>query len=1014
MPDQSSFFTNPILNSPYAAPTRHWELDDDNQPTGEVVNGRREASFITPVPVPRGTQRDGEQAGMVIDDPAGLSARDQQYTMDGINEVRRRVDRWRRLSNPNDWGVTYTTRLLLEHWRSDRFDRERPFFCQVEAMETIIWLTEVAPRIDQGASSVLSRLNNASVAANPGLLRWALKMATGAGKTTVMAMLIAWQTLNAIEHRGSNVFTRNFLVVTPGITIKNRLEVLLPNHPENYYANSQLVPPNLLNKLNEANIVITNYHAFQLRERLSLSKTQRDLLTGRGQQQPLTTETVGQMMQRVMPLLMDRRRGIMVLNDEGHHCYRRKPGEPDEAKLTGDERSEARSNDEAARVWISGLEAIQERIGINRVIDLSATPFFLRGSGYAEGTLFPWTVSDFALMDAIECGIVKLPRVPVVDNAETDTPVYRALWRHVGKDVRAATRGSIGTQDPEALPAQLKSAINALYSHYEGVNREWGRSGIEVPPCFIIVCNDTKTSKLVYDWVSGRRLEDDDGNLEAHFPAACRLFSNFDDGGAPLARPNTILIDSKQLESGEALSATFKRVASAEIEAFRHEVATVRGQGAADNITEQELLREVANSIGKPGRLGANIRCVVSVSMLTEGWDANTVTHILGVRAFGTQLLCEQVVGRALRRYSYELQDDGMFEAQYADVFGVPFDFTSKPVVCPPKPPKKTTRVRALRERSELEIRFPRVNGYFVKHDTRSRLTASFNEDSEYRLLAIDIPTETEVRGIAGESTVMTADDLMRVRPQEVQYHLANHLANTFWIRDLDDETPFDIRNFVALKRIVGQWIDKYVICPDNASLGLLMHHEFTVRACNKISGAILRTQTARGAGVVRPIIDRYSAPGSTRFVDATTTKQVFETRSDKCHVNYVVMDSGWEGEMARQIEQLPGVISYVKNHGLGLEIPYTIGDQRRNYLPDFIVRADVGADEPLNIIIEVKGMRGDDVAEKSTAARDYWVPSVNSLGEYGRWAFAYFDDPGVFGSGLERVIREHAGMVGA
>ena len=305
------------------------------------------------------------------------------------------------------------TARLLRHWRSHRFSSIRPFFCQIEAVETAIWLTEVA-RHSKPGRDLLKHMEDASEEANPGLSRMALKMATGTGKTTVMAMLIAWQTINAVRKPRSQRFTKGFLVVTPGITIRDRLRVLQPNDPDSYYKDRELVPGDMLPDLGQARIVITNYHAFKHRERVKLAKGSRALLQGRGPA-PDTTESTGQMLRRVMPELMGMKR-VMVLNDEAHHCYRENPKEDDEGPLKGDDRKEAKENTEAARLWISGLESVQRKLGINRVIDLSATPFFLRGSGYAEGTLFPWTMSDFSLMDAIECGIVKLPRVPVADN----------------------------------------------------------------------------------------------------------------------------------------------------------------------------------------------------------------------------------------------------------------------------------------------------------------------------------------------------------------------------------------------------------------------------------------------------------------------------------------------------------------------------------------------------------------------------------------------------------------------
>ncbi|MBN2701532.1 MAG: DEAD/DEAH box helicase family protein, partial [Methylothermaceae bacterium] len=324
-----------------------------------------------------------------------------------INGLREEVDKWRLIPNPAHWRVTPETARLLQHWRHHDFAGIRPFFCQGEAVETAVWLTEVAPQMGKAGRRFLDHLADANQEANPGLMRLALKLATGAGKTTVMTMLIAWQTINAVRKPSSRKFTRGFLIVAPGITIRDRLRVLLPNDPDSYYKSRELMPADLLEDLNKAKIVITNYHAFKPRERMELSKGGRRLLQGRDGAPLETLETEGQMLQRVMPELMGLKQ-IVAINDEAHHCYREKPGEPEEEQKKGDERKEAEKNKEAARVWISGLEAIQRKLGIARVFDLSATPFFLSGSGYVEGTLFPWTMSDFSLMDAIECGIVKL------------------------------------------------------------------------------------------------------------------------------------------------------------------------------------------------------------------------------------------------------------------------------------------------------------------------------------------------------------------------------------------------------------------------------------------------------------------------------------------------------------------------------------------------------------------------------------------------------------------------------
>ncbi|MBU6276720.1 MAG: DEAD/DEAH box helicase family protein, partial [Planctomycetes bacterium] len=679
----NAFFEQPILNSPYVAPARHWELGNDGQPTQRIVDARRKAEFVTPIPKPK--KRKGkkeQQADLPLGDDTGLSTAKQQYeSMSIINEIRSAVATWREKLKPSEWGVTPETARLLKHWRSHQFAGVRPFFCQIEAVETAIWLTEVAPHTAAG-KRILEYLARANEDANPGLNRLALKLATGAGKTTVMAMLIAWQTVNAVRRPGSKHFTRGFLIVTPGLTIRDRLRVLLPNDPDNYYGTRELVPSDMLEDMQRAKIVIANYHAFMLRERMEVSAGTRGFLQGRGEELQ-TKETEGQMLQRVMPDLMGMK-NVAVINDEAHHCYRAKPGDEDDEDLKGDERKEAEDNNEAARVWISGLETLNSKLGVSRVFDLSATPFFLQGSGYAEGTLFPWTMSDFSLMDAIECGIVKLPRVPVAENIPGDEmPMFRTLWEHIRADMPKKGRGTAGALDPLKLPARLQTALQALYGHYEQTFNLWRESRIEVPPCFIIVCQNTAISKLVFDYVSGFERVEADGSKTV-MNGRLALFRNFDDDGKPLSKPNTLLIDSEQLESGGALDAGFRAMAAPEIERFRREIVERTGhQKDAENLSDQDLLREVMNTVGKPGTLGGSIRCVVSVSMLTEGWDANTVTHVLGVRAFGTQLLCEQVIGRSLRRQSYELNDKGLFNVEYADVFGIPFDFTAKPVVAP-------------------------------------------------------------------------------------------------------------------------------------------------------------------------------------------------------------------------------------------------------------------------------------------------------------------------------------------
>ena len=591
-----------------------------------------------------------------------------------INQVRDRVKLWREGGYKH---VTKTTARLLEHWNSPDRSR-RLFFCQIEALETSIYVLEVAKKA--GDAWIENELRKFNQAANPLLDRVALKMATGSGKTVVMAMLIAWQALNKIANPQDAKYSDLFLIVTPGITIRDRLRVLLPNDPNDYYRALDIVPSYQLDQLQQAKIVLTNYHAFQLRERVAAGKLTKQILAKDGPS-PFT-ETPDQMVRRVCRELGNNKRGIVVLNDEAHHCYRRKPTELEEDEpLVGDDRKEAEKRNEEARVWITGLEAIKQKIGVKTVYDLSATPFFLKGSGNPEGTLFPWVVSDFSLIDAIESGIVKVPRVPVADDSMIgDQPTYRDLWTNIrdADAMKKKPRRAEGNNGPPQLPAKLEGAIRSLYQHYEKDYQRWEQNDAAqakglTPPVFIVVCNNTSVSKLVFDFIAGWEKELPNGE-KVLVPGQLPVFSNVD-RDRWTSRPNSILVDSEQLESGEAMSDDFKKIAAAEIEEFKADYRARFPGRDADGLTDEDLLREVMNTVGKQGKLGENVKCVVSVSMLTEGWDANTVTHILGVRAFGTQLLCEQVVGRGLRRMSYSVNDEGKFNPEYAEVYGVPFSF---------------------------------------------------------------------------------------------------------------------------------------------------------------------------------------------------------------------------------------------------------------------------------------------------------------------------------------------------
>jgi type III restriction enzyme len=991
---------NPIINSPFEEPRRHYRFDEDGI-TDDVVEARRPSSYFVPIAAPRKKTKQLTFDTLWTQDRAKENAH--------INFIRGRVSLWRDQGYPN---ITPVTRSLLEYWQ--RKDRERRlFFCQVEALETLIYLTEAAEK--SGDAGILNKLRDDLEAAWTPLFRQACKMATGSGKTVVMAMIVAWQTLNKRRYPSDRRFSDAFLIVTPGITIRDRLRVLLPSDPHNYYQALDIVPPEHLADLGTAKVVITNFHAFKAKERGEAGKLTKAILS-RGGPSPFA-ETPAQMVRRVCREL-GTKKNIVVLNDEAHHCYRSRPVDGAE-KLTGDERKEAQKREEAARLWITGLEAVNDTIGVKVVYDLSATPFYLKGSGYPEGTLFSWVVSDFSLIDAIESGIVKVPRVPVADNAMTgDQPTYRDLWFRIRDALPKKGRGTDTLTGPPQIPKELEGALRSLYSHYEKQHREWaadaeGEAEGRTPPVFIVVCNNTNVSKLVFDWIAGHETgRTHPGGSPYVAPGNLPLFSNVE-GNRWVARPNTILVDSEQLESDEGMSPEFKKLAAAEIEEFKAEFRKRFPGRDAEALTDEDLMREVLNTVGKSGKLGEGVRCVVSVSMLTEGWDANTVTHILGVRAFGTQLLCEQVVGRGLRRMSYTLNGQGHFDPEYAEVYGVPFSFipcagSSTEKEKRPGTPKPG-RVQAIPERVALchwlEITFPRLAGYRYELPP-DRLEAKFNGESRMVLSTADMPTRTENAPIVGESVIHTLDDLKRRREQEVAFGIARLVLSEYFPADGAKNASgknggpasgpaSQVWLFPQILGIVKRWLAECVTYKDNTFPQLLLLVENAHKAAEKVHRAI--AAASAGGRRVRAVLQPYDTKGSTAQMPSfDTTKPRWKTTADRCHINFVPCDSSWEAKFAQSLEEMDEVKAYAKNQNLGFKIPYTFEGRPGSYYPDYILRIDDGrgADDLLNLVVEITGWELPDKEAKVDTARKLWVPAVNAEGTFGRWAFLEITDP--------------------
>ena len=990
---------NPVINSPFEAPQRHFKFNARGI-TEEIADGRRRSEYFMPFPKPK--KQSGE-AQMQFE----LPDRDLREANAFINSVRTQVTAWRNSDYP---GVNPTTRRLLEHWNNPE-NEPRLYFCQREAVETAIYLNECDNK--QRNDSFYKQLVKANEDANPDLFRIAFKMATGSGKTVVMAMLIVYHTLNKIANPRGTLFADAFLIVTPGVTIRDRLQVLRPENPENDYEKMNLLPRADYDALCQAKIVITNYHTLHRRKKAELSRIGEKVL---GEGAKNFRETQEEMVARVCRGL-GRKKNIIVMNDEAHHCYRPKK----------DRKSE--STEDEARLWINGLEAVKAKVGIKQVYDLSATPFFLKNSGYStttpsgkklnEGVLFPWVTSDFALIDAIECGIAKVPRVPVADDTMKGDPIYRRLW----DTVRPKLSKIVPNGEPQ-LPQELETALQSLYSNYEKSYDLWQKEphGL-TPPVMIVVCNSTKVSKLVYDWIAGWDKKTPDGEnvvVKGNLP----IFNN-EVEGVWRDQPNTLLIDSKQLESGEALSDTFRKAARTQIEQFRRKMNV-------EKVTDADLLREVMNTVGKKDKLGEQIKCVVSVSMLSEGWDAKRVTHILGVRAFTTQLLCEQVVGRGLRRSSHDVEKTTIdvngkqvvletFPPEYAEVYGVPFSFIPATGSGKAIRPRPVTEVEAVPERkAACEITFPIVAGY--RHQLPpNKLDAIFTEESRYELSTAEIPSRIEIEAITGGTKEVELPYLTKFRNQETEYYLAKTVTDKH-LRGDDNEAKWWL--FPQVLRITRRWMKECVTYKDNMYPQYFQIGEIARKAAFRIYQGILNAEQHNGSSdseddtpskTFLPIFRDKRRTGSTEDVTFETTQPTWETRPDKCHISHVVADTdSWEQKTAQALEQMDEVVTYVKNHNLGFTIPYIDHNgERREYVPDFIARIrkqeDDSGDNIVNLILETSGREREDKVQKVNTVNNMWIPAVNNYGEFGEWTFLEITDPWNMQNTIRESMNEYA-----
>lgn len=853
------------------------------------------------------------------------------------------------------------------------------------------------------------------------LPRIAFKMATGSGKTVVMACLICYHYFNRQEYRNDTRFADYFLIVAPGITIKSRLGVLFvdtknknPKDIEDYYRVRSLIPANLEDRLGNLNarLVITNYHTFEPKV---LQGNKRSPFDGKVNLKGEKIDTgnkedFAQVSKRTLGKFKTGSR-ILILNDEAHHCYLPKS----KSKTTDNE--EADENARAA-VWFSGLREMAKRFKLQGVYDLSATPYYLTGSGYTPYSLFPWVVSDFGLIEAIESGLVKIPFLPESDNTQELTmPVLRNLYDHVKDELPkkgqrtqkkdAAAEGSKFIELPPRLPSLVKGALDQFYNHYfdyfNGIrkHKEEKANIFSAPPVFIAVCNNTGVSKEVYKYIAGYEYTDAEGQTVT-VPGAKDLFSNYEPStGKPLRRPPTLLIDSDALENGEQINEEFKKIFASEIEEFKKDYARMHGQGSIEKISDAEILREVVNTVGQQGKLGSHIRCVVSVSMLTEGWDANTVTHIMGLRAFGSQLLCEQVAGRALRRMNYLLQGydkEGnptsdkrkivieKFPPEYAHIIGVPFKMFKGGQSEAPPPPVDLTHIAAIPKRQEaMEIDFPNVVGYRVE-SMEGEIKHDFSNIENYELRGDLMPIKTKMASAFSEQEIeLEIQSVLEKRDAEIIWWLTKELIK-YHFSDEDGNPRF--QPFNKLKNIVTEWYEEKVLLlniADPRYKRLLFFEDSKKIVAHIARGINPQLNTTEH---IRPVFNYYNKFSSTKYVNGNTVKDVYLTQ--KSHVNYVVMDSDWEGICAKTLEEIDTVETYVKNQFLGFAIPYVKDGKDRQYFTDFIARVKGKDGTPKNLMIEISGM-SKDKAEKKWFVENRWIPAMNALKEkynYPEWHF--------------------------
>jgi len=1019
---------SPIINSPFEEPKCHWKIEKAKPPY--KADGRRRASYFYRVPEHAGRGRRKRDQAELFESQTG-----EEVELEIVNAIRGRVKDWR--AGVHSGGVAYdgaspVTRELLDLWRSDQ-RMQRLFFAQIEAAETIIFLVEAKDVYRKGLPEIPKDEPGleAKAAGVRTFLRYACKMATGSGKTTVMGMLAAWSILNRVASPRDDRFSDTILIVCPNVTIRERLQELDPALGDlSLYRTRQLVPPHRMEELRRGEVMIANWHRLAKKETNSVNGDSAKVVkTG----EPVkvvknagkANETVEvkyfesdqawfKRIRRELGSGKGRSPHWLIFNDEAHHAYRR--GDTATEESLDEDKNLAKKNAREATIWIEGLDRINKlaggsrRRGINFCIDLSATPFYIQGSGNEVGKPFPWIVSDFGLLDAIESGLVKIPQLPARDVSGAEEAAYFNIWRWVQAK---AKEDGLGTNiTPEIVMNYASAPINLLAQEWHERFLEWEQHSKQqqkhpVPPVFIVVCRDTAVAKEVHDWLA---------NGNDSYGVSPAWFRN-----AP-GQEVTVRIDSKVMEDIE------EGGSKDETKRLRFILDTVgKAEWPGGKIPEDwsELVRKHNDKVASDdndGSLkwinerippGRDVRCIVSVAMLAEGWDANTVTHIVGLRPFGSQLLCEQVVGRALRRKSYALDEETqMFAEETAKVFGVPFElipFKVKPVG--PQPPQPDpNHIYSVPEKAEYEITFPIVTGYhqsgqFDVHIDWSKVAKVTIDPMKIpqvvELTPLTTPDGTLATFGPGERPILSLKDWRaRFRDQQVAFRLAREICDR-WLSDNGAEAVPVQQLFPKVAFAAKRFLAEKLVCKgDSRPCDVLLVGEYMQAAIGSLLEAIKKGSTI-GGGEVAIIPQGAAGRGSTLYIDFHTTKPIYPVT--RCHLNAMVADTKkWEQSAAFLLDSHPGVKRWVKNDRLGFTIPYRHRGLLSRYIPDFIVVTD--RDE--NVIVEIKGQVTDDADAKAKAA-ERWVEAVNRLGEHGMWRYVLVEDPGRLGIEINAFTEE-------